>query len=357
MPLFWLSLAFLAGIGLADGLKWPSTAWWILAGFALAAAILIEVFRAPLGRRLRILPPFPYPLIPLILSLGALRYQAIQPRLEPGFIAYYNNPDSQVVVEGWLVEPPDERDGYANLRVAAEQLVSPQVAEPVHGLLLARVPPGGGWHYGDRLRLLGQLESPPENEDFSYRDYLARQGVYSYMPRASPEWVGQGGGSLLLTWVYAAKEHALSVVRRIFPDPEGALLAGILLGEDNGLPAPLRQAYNDTGTAHIIAISGFNISILSGLIAGLAGRLCAAGAKRWRGALAAGLAIGAYTLLVGAAPAVVRAALMGGLSLFARQVGRRQQGLNSLALVAALMAVFNPNLPWDVGFQLSFTAT
>ncbi len=102
-----------------------------------------------------------------------------------------------------------------------------------------------------------------------------------------------------------------------------------------------------------VCFCGFNISVLSGLIVGLAGRLLG----RRRGALAAGLAIGAYTLLVGATPSVVRAALMGGLSLFARQVGRRQQGLNSLTLVAALMAVFNPNLPWDVGFQLSFTAT
>jgi len=76
--------------------------------------------------------------------------------------------------------------------------------------------------------------------------------------------------------------------------------------------------------------------------------------------LAAGLSaaiVGVYTLLVGADAAVVRAAIMGGLSLFARQVGRRQDGLNSLAFVAATMAVFNPYLPWDVGFQLSFMAT
>jgi hypothetical protein len=68
-----------------------------------------------------------------------------------------------------------------------------------------------------------------------------------------------------------------------------------------------------------LLICGFNISILSGLIAGLAGRLL--GPRR--GALVAGIAIGAYTLLVGAAPSVVRAALMGGLSLFAHQVGCR----------------------------------
>jgi competence protein ComEC len=76
--------------------------------------------------------------------------------------------------------------------------------------------------------------------------------------------------------------------------------------------------------------------------------------------LAAGLsvaAIGLYTILVGAEAAVVRAALMGALSLFARQIGRQQDGLNSLGFVAALMATANPNILWDVGFQLSFMAT
>jgi ComEC/Rec2-related protein len=74
---------------------------------------------------------------------------------------------------------------------------------------------------------------------------------------------------------------------------------------------------------------------------------------RWRGAL---LGIGLYTLLVRAGASVVRAAIMAGLSLFAKQVGRRQDSLNSLALVAALMALFQPGVLWDVGFQLSFNA-
>ncbi len=69
------------------------------------------------------------------------------------------------------------------------------------------------------------------------------------------------------------------------------------------------------------------------------------------------MAISVYTLLVGADPAVVRAAIMGGLSLFARQVGRRQDGLNSLGLAAGVMALADPDVLWDVGFQLSFAAT
>ena len=63
---------------------------------------------------------------------------------------------------------------------------------------------------------------------------------------------------------------------------------------------------------------------------------------RWRGALAAGIGIAFYTLLVGAAPSVVRAAIMGGLALFARQMGRQQDGLNNLGFAAALMALHDP---------------
>ncbi len=64
-----------------------------------------------------------------------------------------------------------------------------------------------------------------------------------------------------------------------------------------------------------------------------------------------------YTLLVGANPAVVRAAILGILTLVGYQLGRRQTGLNSLVFVAAVMAVITPAVLWDVSFQLSFAAT
>jgi len=76
-----------------------------------------------------------------------------------------------------------------------------------------------------------------------------------------------------------------------------------------------------------------------------------------KGGVAVAIGLGPYMLLVGADPAVVRAAIMGGFALFARQVGRRQQALNTMAITAAQMVVLNPNVPWDVGFQLSFAAT
>jgi competence protein ComEC len=139
----------------------------------------------------------------------------------------------------------------------------------------------------------------------------------------------------------------------MFPDPESSLLAGILLGVPTGLTDQLQQAFKDTGTAHIIAISGFNISIIAGVFFAFFSHFFG----QRRGALFSILGIVLYTFIVGASAAVVRAAVMGIMALTARQVGRRQVALNTLLVVAALMCIWNPLYVWDVGFQLSFFAT
>jgi len=377
MPLLWLSLAFLAGILLAASLHLPAGVWLLLSGIVLLIGLSSRFLRTRnitfISHASRIahyasrfthhvssftssLPPLPYSLIPFFLFLGAARYQFAQPDLgSPEFIAAYNDRGGEVSVQGVLVEPPDRRDTYANLKLRVEEIIPAGETTPqeVSGLLLAKDWNLNHWHYGDRLLLQGWPETPPESEDFSYRDYLAGQGVYSLMDAARVSLVLSGQGNPLLEAVYAYKERALDAVYRLWPDPEASLLAGILLGVESGIPEKVKQAFQDTGTAHIIAISGFNITIIAGLFYAVFSRLLG----RYKGAALAVLGILLYTLLVGASPSVLRAALMGGLSLFASQLGRRQFGLLSLALVAAVMAAFNPRLLWDPGFQLSFFAT
>jgi len=360
MPLLWFSLAFLSGILLEFTLALPVEIWLGLGTASLMLLLLRPYIKryAPFTIRFTNLLHLPIPLAALLLSLslGALRYTHSLPNLNnPNFIAWYNQQEGTTILEGVLIEPPDLRDWYANLRVEIDQLRPPGKATfvPVHGLVLARVYPQDKWQYGDRLQLEGELQAPPEFEDFSYRDYLARQNVYSYLPKAQVKLLMHNQGNRIMALIYTFKERAIETVYKLYPDPEASLLAGILLGVETGIPEPVRTAFNDTGTAHIIAISGFNITILAGLFTATFNRLLG----RWRGAVATTAAIGVYTMLVGADATVVRAALMGGLTVFAVQLGRRQNGLNSLAFVAAVMALFNPLVLWDVGFQLSFAAT
>ncbi len=352
LPLLWLSLAFITGILFAGQLTLPVLVWLILAGGTFIIFILLRIFSARLHLSNTPLCLF-FPGLLVIFFLGAARFQSTIPRLDAHYIAWYNDREYEVLVTGTLTDPPDERDTYTNLRVDVTRIDTGGETLPVHGLILARLLPGGDWHYGDVVRLRGHLKTPPENEAFSYGDYLARQDIRAYIPDAVATRLPFTSGNPLLRLVYVFKERAIDHVYRIFPDPEASLLAGILLGNDNGLPAALQQAYKNTGTAHIIAISGFNIAIIASLFVTLFSRLL--GPRR--GAVAAVLGIAAYTILVGASVSVLRAAIMGGLAIFARQLGRRQNGLNTLSATAAVMAAMNPQVLWDVGFQLSFGAT
>ncbi|HEX5941676.1 MAG TPA: ComEC/Rec2 family competence protein, partial [Anaerolineales bacterium] len=319
------------------------------------ADLLIVVSRF-LARRRPSLPfffsPFFFVLL-FALFLGAARYEYSVPRFNAFHIAFYNDRDYDMLVTGTLVEPPDYRDNYTNLRLDVTNVDTGDGDLPANGLLLARVSNNQTFRYGDILRLRGSLKTPPENEDFSYRDYLAAQHIHSYMSNAEVTVLPGRGGSPVYAALFDFKEKALANIYRLFPDPESSLMAGILLGVDTGLTQDLQQAFKNTGTAHIIAISGFNISIIAGLFVTFFSRFF--GSRR--GMLLAVIAIIFYTVLVGGDAAVVRAALMGSLALFAKEVGRRQAALNTLLAVALFMCLWNPLYLWDVGFQLSFFAT
>jgi competence protein ComEC len=208
-------------------------------------------------------PSFLVPLALSVLCLGAARYQAVQPDITPEHIAWHNDGEQRMVVVGVVVQPPDVYDNYLQLRVQAEQVRSEEsiLHTEISGLILARVPVDGDWHYGDRVVLRGELQTPPEGEEFSYRDYLARQGVYSYMRYAQAALLEPGQGNPFHNLIYSFKEKALTLVYRFFPDPEASLLAGILLGVETGIEESVDQAFRDTGTTHIIAISGFKQSV------------------------------------------------------------------------------------------------
>jgi competence protein ComEC len=355
LPLMWFSLAFLAGIVLASLI---SLSIWIWAGLSILFLVLALFIRfIPLSAFRS--SPFTFVFQPFIfilfvaLFLGAARYQISIPKFDAFHIAFYNDRDYELLITGIVVEPPDYRDNYTNLRLDVEKVDTGDRDLPVHGLILVRASNNQIFHYGERLRLRGKLKTPPENEDFSYRDYLAAQHIHSYMSSAEVTILPGQGGNPISAVLYALKEKSLDNIYHLFPDPESSLLAGILLGVDTGLTQELQQAFKDTGTAHIIAISGFNMSIIAGLFVVFFSRFL--GPRR--GAFFAILGISLYTVLVGGGAAVVRAAIMGSLALFARQVGRRQFALNTLLAVALLMCLWNPLYIWDVGFQLSFFAT
>lgn len=289
-----------------------------------------------------------------VLSLGLLRYTVAIPTIDENHVAYYND-SRKVILTGIVTDEPDIHDRFVNLEVTAATItLSDGTIHPVTGKIQVQTFRFPTIAYGTQLELNGRLETPPENRDFSYKDYLARQGIHSYLALPDITVLAEGQGNPIYSTILNLKQQAQTTIQTIIPEPEAALLVGILLGNDNGLPPDLEEDFRRTGMTHIIAISGFNIAILVGLLVHIGERLF----TKKTAVIVALVGVAFYTILVGADPSVVRAAIMGSLYLLSsRLLGRSSYSYASLFVAGFVMTLINPFTLWDVGFQLSFAAT
>ena len=364
IPFFWLSVVYIVGVLLADLFNFPVWVWLLGLALSLSAWGLSCWLPGTMGitHRLRALTHsdqrLPRVLLAVIFFAGGWRFAAIQSSMTNQSVAYFND-RGMVQLTGLVIQPPDIRDSHTNLIIKVDSLLplgeTPENFDPadVSGKVLLQVSTSRDWAYGDRLQVTGKLSEPDDSGDFSYKNYLANKGIYSIMSYARIESVDPNHGEPIRSFIYRLRQNSFDTLQEIFPSPEADLLSGILLGRDQGISRELQNAFRVTGMTHIIAISGFNITILAGLFSNIFTRLLG----HRSGALAAVIAISCYTLMVGADAAVVRAAIIGTLGVLGSLFGRRQNGLNSLGIAVLGMLLFDPRFLWDIGFQLSVAAT
>jgi competence protein ComEC len=338
--------AFAAGIWLASQFALPLWLCGMVALLAIAVAAGARTSRAT--------PEAVWAsALVALFALGAGRYTLSAPIPSKDSIARYNG--RHVVLDGVVAAEPDVRPEVTYLRIQPTRvLAGGALDERLADVALVRADAGAPARYGDAIRVDGLLEAPPQLSGFDYRDYLARRGVFSWMPRPDRLWViGEGYGSPIYAALLQFKDRVRQTVKRILPMPESALLNGILIGDDNDIPDALTQAFRRTGTSHIVAISGFNVSIVIALVIPLLGRML----NPRRAALFALPAIALYTIFVGASASVVRASLMAAVGLIGLLFWRKGFTINTLCAAALIMLLADPNTLFDIGFQLSFMAT
>ena len=244
---------------------------------------------------------------------------------------------------------PGRRSEFS-LRIPAQvrRFGERELREPV----LLRLPPARSPPQGALIELTGEIRAPRGPEDgFDERTWLRRRGVHVIVRADRWRVVGRRGGLA----GFADRLRA-RISRSMAPGLRGerrAVLAGVVLGEDEGLSEDLRDDFRASGLFHLLAVSGQNVVLVAGgalLFAWLVG------IPRWLGELGALAAIGGYVLAVGWQPSIVRAGVAGALASLAWLAARPRDRWYFLLVGATVLLAWNPYSLLEPGFQLSFGA-
>ena len=204
---------------------------------------------------------------------------------------------------------------------------------------------------GDRVHVRGVVEGPPASAP-GFADFLESRGAVGTLKAHALELRGHGSG--LGPTVEQLRWAVDGALGRAVPEPEAGLASGILIGLRERVSQAVADDFTVTGLTHVVAISGWNIALVAGIATAL---LRATGLRRrWRSAIVLA-AIVAYTVFAGADASVVRAAVMGGVVLIAREGGRPSGAAAALGLACWGLLLADPGMIEDIGLQLSMAAT
>ena len=248
-----------------------------------------------------------------------------------------------------VVTGPARRSRF-QIRVPAQlrRLDRVQVRESV----LLELPRGRSPPQGAIVETIVKIERPrPPEDGFDEAGYLRRRGIHVVLKGGSWREVGRRGGLP----GFADRLRAY-MARTLAPGLRGerrAVLAGVVLGEDEGLSEELRDSFRASGLYHLLAVSGQNVVLVAGGMLGLAWLV---GLPRWLGQLGALAAIAGYVAAVGWQPSVVRAGVAGALASLAWLAARPRDRWYFLLVGAGVLLAWNPYSVLEPGFQLSFSA-
>lgn len=345
---------WLAGIFLGSLISLPPLI--LLASAGVTLVLLLPLWHASQARSILFLL--------FCLLLGMWRCTSALPVNSPQSIANYIGP-AQLTIRGTVSDEPKLQGRTLLLLITVNQVSSNGGTswQDATGKITVRTPGTSieepyGASYGDQVELQGKLQ-PPEPQPAPV--------IFASMafPRIS---VQGSGGNPVLAWIYHLRILLANAIAQSLPQPEAALLIAILLSLHTPALEVLAFTFNVTGTAHLIAASGFKVTILAGIIAntlsGLTKKRSSPGKRtraeesiHWLIMAATMTTIVVYTLLSGVGPAALRAGIMGILLVLGAHIGRKYNIYTALSLAALLMSTIDPLVIWDVGFLLSFLGT
>lgn len=289
----------------------------------------------------------------LFFLTGVARLMLSEPLATPNNSVYYHG--RQVELAGQVINEPEFRDNQrVILRVETLRWVNSADAgwRKVAGSTMLFLPLYPAREMGEKIIVRCQLAPP--GRDYNFASRLSAKNVWSICFGAEVV-SSQAAGKSFFVYLAQLRKKLIGHLGQMFHEPQAALLAGILFGGRAGLAPAVQTNFNRVGISHIVAVSGYNVVVVLGAMAGLLRWL---GCRRQRVFWLLALVLALFVIFTGASASVVRAGLTAFMALSVQQIGRPNAGGRALLLAAAVMLIYNPRyLFFDLGFQLSFLAT
>ena len=227
-----------------------------------------------------------------------------------------------------------------------------------YGNVLAYVDMEDGLAVGARVRLAGELElfdRPGNPGEFDFGKYYHALGIQGRFYGESTELL-PGGGSPYLDGIYRLKRHVAGVFGRICGQEDAGVFRAMILGDKTELSDQIKDLYQSSGIAHLLAVSGLHVSMIGLGAFGLSRK---AGLPPWGAGLLGTAATVSYGIMAGGAgisAGVARAAAMAVMQMAALCLGRTYDLRTALSVCAVVLLIQSPTLLFQAGFQLSFGA-
>jgi competence protein ComEC len=272
----------------------------------------------------------------------------------------------EIILIGDIYNFPEISEERIGLIIQAEKVIVNKVAKKVNGFVLINIKSDfepDFFNYGDRIKVSGKLKMPAGLRNpggFDYSKYLSRRKVFaivSIWDKKDIVKLGIGKFNPICMFAYKISDKASDTISEALPDKAlvcAAFLDGLLLGKRSMLPDEVQSWFVDTGTIHILAISGLNVGLI-GLIFFFIFRKIIRLPPRISSVFTF-LVLIIFAIITGAQPSVIRATITAGAILVAMIIEKDTDMDNILALSALIILLHNPLTLFDVGFQLSFVA-
>jgi competence protein ComEC len=285
----------------------------------------------------------------IVFILGVTYYGMFRNLTIPNNMPY----NQDITFTGIVADEPQIQDTNYKLIFKIISVENHRYQNIINQKVLVTMPRYPEYKYGDELVVTGNLRKPEKIEEFDYGQYLSRYMIFAIIIHPTDVvYIKSNQGNRLYNVLFAIKDKFQNTINKILPEPLSALLSGLLLGTRQGIPEELMNVFNIDGITHIIAISGYNITIIVKIFERFS--------RSWSRKISfySGIiGIILFTILTGASASVVRAAIISSMFLFAKQIGRRGTIYVAVVFTAFIMILQNPFiLRFDIGFQLSFLA-